>query len=166
MLKSILCVNPWEIIFFEGITTKIFDHKPYLLKTLGHLIMTGADTNADALAKGNILSKISEIAEKVLVYVNTEDKLLTISRFLWRRQRLGIDGLKDIVIAHSEKVEIINTTHTISHQYGLGTFIRHYDFKDNPTVTQDIELALGIEKKVNPKRKLINEQKYVLIEAD
>lgn len=116
---------------FEGVVSGFSGN----IRRFETVILAGADLDVDVFEDG--FSMLPNYSDKVVIYVNDKDRLLKTSRFLHKRERLGLSaGQQNEELSKIGNLEMVDVTHSSSGK--LISLSQHIYFKNNDAVVQDI----------------------------
>ncbi len=133
--KYILCHSMGHRIF-EGIVKDYSEGSVSIEK----IIFTGSDLDLDVFEKS--LATLPSLSKNIFLYVHRKDRLLQKSKRSHKRERLGLDGLRDdFGLASIDNLERIDVTNSSGSKFIRLT--NHIYFKRDKEVLSDINLVLN-----------------------
>lgn len=92
--NHLLCYSMGNYLFQQ--TLHLIEHSS---PSFDHIILAASDLDDDVFEAGHTFEKLHEKAQKIFILQHKNDKLLGISKFILRRNRLGRHGLKSSNVA-------------------------------------------------------------------
>lgn len=129
-----------------------------------HIIMTGADLETDVFEEGKALYDISAFADHILVYVHNRDMTLGISKAFNKKDRLGLQGIRDLEKV-SDKIYQVDVSIVDDNEEFISSFTNHRYFYMSPTVRKDLIMTMkDVDRERIPRRKTLHHDRYVMLE--
>ncbi len=115
---------------------------------IGHVILTGSDLDMHLLGS-YLVDGVLDAVDDLTIYASAKDKALGMSKWIFRRDRVGqivsvdLSGAATTYLRQNRKLVIVNATDTPGADTGNG----HAYFRQSPSTSSDILAALRFDLK-------------------
>lgn len=129
-----------------------------------NIIMAGADLETNVFEDDQPFGHIENLAKEVLVYVHNNDRTLSVSKLLNKKDRLGLHGIEDIT-AVSDHITQVDVSVITDNEDIPASISNHRYFYMSPTVRKDLVMTLnGADESDIPRRKKLKHKRSLMLE--
>ncbi len=116
--NHLLCYSMGNYLF-----QNIFNHIKSSSPLFGQIILAAADLDSDVFEADRVFNSLPKMSKKIIILQHRNDRLLGISKFILRRNRLGRHGLRSPSVA--KNIEVFDVT-PIQHTEGWKDKLTHH----------------------------------------